>query len=112
MTKVSLQKLLQKLTTGVGATELPKTVRQITLTLQKHSSSYSARYFIRQNLPRLQYQNPEVTFVINRPAEYQSPKMEVLLADGTTKELKITQPSSDAVCKDLLRLVGAEKQAV
>jgi hypothetical protein len=103
-----LQKILERLTTGIGATVLPPSVKQINITMQRHTSYYSIRYFIRENLRRIQYQNPDIKIFIERVDQFQKPKIKVLLEDGTVKEMTVKERKlhSDQVCKQLFTLLN------
>ncbi|RUS21472.1 hypothetical protein BC937DRAFT_92607 [Endogone sp. FLAS-F59071] len=61
-------KILENITTGLGATKLNPSVRRVSLiyAIQGKTECMGAKYFYRENLPRVKYANPEVEFVVNK----------------------------------------------
>ncbi|KAF9366464.1 hypothetical protein BGX34_002337 [Mortierella sp. NVP85] len=54
---------------GIGAARLSPDVRKITLTFSRKSDNAGARYFLRENMPRIQYNNPAIQFEVNKLKE-------------------------------------------
>ncbi|KAI8054600.1 hypothetical protein BDF22DRAFT_680189 [Syncephalis plumigaleata] len=106
MLQSRVQTIVSRLTHGLGAQKLPN-VRKVTLTLHRNSANFGARYFIRENLPRLQFNNPQVEFHVTRVATPQSPKLTVQMVDGSIKEMAIKRVNSEQVCREFIKLTGA-----
>ncbi|RKP23051.1 hypothetical protein SYNPS1DRAFT_31256 [Syncephalis pseudoplumigaleata] len=118
MSQTRVQSIVARLSQGLGAQQLPN-VRKVTLTLHRNSANFGARYFIRENLPRLQYSNPQVEFRIARVATPQQPKFTVQMpltamhaVDGSIKEMPIKRTTSEQVCREFIKLTGATPAAV
>ncbi|CAG8499674.1 2650_t:CDS:2 [Diversispora eburnea] len=58
------------LRTGLGAVKLSPEVKKVSLTFTRKQDNAGARYFLRENLPRIAYHNPNVPIEVNISKEY------------------------------------------
>ncbi|KAI7903002.1 uncharacterized protein BX663DRAFT_509163 [Cokeromyces recurvatus] len=99
-TAKSTSEILKHLTSGPGAAKLPSNVSKITLTfaLKGKNESASARHFLRENLPRIQYNNPHVNYEVNKTLDATTtPKIAVHFSNGRSKEIDIARIHSDHI---------------
>ncbi|KAJ3497784.1 hypothetical protein NLG97_g1639 [Lecanicillium saksenae] len=96
-----LRKRLLNLRMGPGAAILPPEVSQIHMdfAMRTHNGHMGAKKFWREYLPRLKYNNPAVSMIVNRHSQNeQSPTMTVYLRTGSNAVAPTTaQPASSRV---------------
>ncbi|KAG0001430.1 hypothetical protein BGZ80_006182 [Entomortierella chlamydospora] len=61
--------IVNDLRNGLGAIRLRPDVKKVTLTFSGKSDNAGARYFLRENMPRIQYNNPTIQFEVNKLKE-------------------------------------------
>ncbi|RUP52330.1 hypothetical protein BC936DRAFT_147577 [Jimgerdemannia flammicorona] len=103
--------LLERLTTGLGATKINPSVRKVSLVYSfkgKHNCM-GAKHFRRRNLPRLRYANPSVEFIVTKSqVETIVPTLTIEFADETKKVFEVPRMRSEAICRQLLEVAAAE----
>ncbi|KAG8999871.1 hypothetical protein FRB94_005864 [Tulasnella sp. JGI-2019a] len=110
-TPSSLAKTLSHLT-RTPIPVLSPAVRSLSLTLANRNAHYGARHFLKEDLPRIAYANPNLSVQITRKEhkreEPWAPEIMVELSDGTTKTVDMTQKHSSAILNELLEIQGLE----
>ncbi|KAI9592698.1 hypothetical protein BDF19DRAFT_425102 [Syncephalis fuscata] len=106
MSQTRVQSIMARLLHGLGAQKLPN-VRKVTVSIHRNSANFGARYFIRENLPQLQFSNPQVEFRVTRVSTPQAPKLTMQMIDGSIKEMAIKRTTSEQVCREFVKLAGA-----
>ncbi|KAI8325667.1 hypothetical protein GQ54DRAFT_191332 [Martensiomyces pterosporus] len=99
---MKIDRILARLETGLGATQLSPNVQSLTLTLSQRTRASGARHFWREHLRRLQYANPNLPIVVNYPREPCMPKLEIKFANAATDSLSVAGLPSDEICRRLL----------
>ncbi|KAJ1665445.1 hypothetical protein IW140_003414 [Coemansia sp. RSA 1813] len=97
-----IERILARLETGLGATQLSSQVQKVTLTLSQRTRASGARHFWREHLRRLQYANPALPIQVNYPREPCLPKLEIKFADAAVDSFSISGMRSDDICKQFL----------
>ncbi|ORE10930.1 hypothetical protein BCV72DRAFT_247255 [Rhizopus microsporus var. microsporus] len=101
----STRDILQQLRTGPGATALPSNINKIALTfaIKGKNESASARHFLQENLPRMQYNNPHIEYEVNRVHDSSiKPTVTIHYSDGKSKTLDIARVQSSAICEQIM----------
>ncbi|KAL1928338.1 hypothetical protein VTP01DRAFT_2694 [Rhizomucor pusillus] len=94
--------ILQFLRTGPGAAKLPPNVTKISLTyaFKGVNESQAAKKFLREGMPRLQYNNPNVEFAIIRSTDPQTAPVVTVHFGNQTKAIEIPPKyQNEDVCK-------------
>ncbi|KAG8882803.1 hypothetical protein FRB97_007737 [Tulasnella sp. 331] len=115
----SLSKALSQLTRA-PIPVLSPTVRSLSLSLANRNAHYGARHFLKEDLPRIAYANPNLNVRVTRKEHKKespwAPEIVVELLDGTTKTVDMTQKHSSVILKELLEIkaqeTGAQSDAV
>ncbi|KAJ1972731.1 hypothetical protein H4R35_004516 [Dimargaris xerosporica] len=103
--KVLVDQLIANLTVGAGAVQLPKQVRSVALQYQARSRVYGLRHFLKQHLPRLQYNNPSVHFKLDQRKEPMIPQLSIDFADNTNKIINVQGLNSATIFEKLMTQV-------
>ncbi|KAF9915090.1 hypothetical protein BX616_006917 [Lobosporangium transversale] len=61
--------IVNDLRNGLGAIRLRSDVKKVTLMFSRKSDNAGARYFLRENLPRIQYNNPTIQIEVKKVKE-------------------------------------------
>ncbi|KAF8981294.1 hypothetical protein BGZ46_003009 [Entomortierella lignicola] len=64
-----ISSVVNDLRNGLGAIRLRPDVKKVTLTFSGKSDNAGPRYFIRENMPRIQYNNPTIQFEVKKVKE-------------------------------------------
>ncbi|KAG9003756.1 hypothetical protein FRB90_011130 [Tulasnella sp. 427] len=105
----SLAKALAHLTKQPQPKVSPK-LRSLSLTFAKRNAHYGARYFAKEELPRVSYANPNLKVSVERKEHLLdspwAPKLRAEFADGTKATIDMTKKRSTAILEELLNLGG------
>ncbi len=105
--------------------KLSSNLQSLSLSLAQRNAHYGARHFLKEDLPRIAYANPNLTINVTRKEHLKespwAPELNVafcefwclisqsevtlidsLLADGTSKTIDMTQKHSSAILDELL----------
>ncbi|GAA5811809.1 hypothetical protein MFLAVUS_005254 [Mucor flavus] len=96
----STREILKHLTSGPGASKLSSNVSKIALTfaLKGKNESAGARHFLQENLPRIQYNNPNIEYEVTKVLDTTiKPTVAVHFANGTSKVIEIPKVQSNAI---------------
>ncbi|KAI8357480.1 hypothetical protein B0O80DRAFT_289167 [Mortierella sp. GBAus27b] len=105
MSKIST--VVHDLRNGLGAVRLRPDVKKITLTFSRKSDNAGARYFLRENMPRIQYNNPAIKFEVNKVQEPGiSPELTIEFANSEVKKIPCSRIQSSEICKQVLSATG------
>ncbi|KAI1300969.1 hypothetical protein EDD11_005911 [Mortierella claussenii] len=95
--------IVNDLRTGLGAVKLRPDVKKVTLMFSRRSDNAGARYFLRENMPRIQYNNPAIAFEIKKVQEPGvSPELTIEFANSETKKISCSRIQSSEICKQFL----------
>ncbi|KAG0350926.1 hypothetical protein BC939DRAFT_529708 [Gamsiella multidivaricata] len=95
--------IVHDLRSGLGAIRLRPDVKKVSLTFSRRSDNAGARYFLRENMPRLQYNNPTIQFEVNKVQEPGvSPELIIEFANNDTKKISCSRIKSSQICKEFL----------
>ncbi|KAG0304325.1 hypothetical protein BGZ98_005655 [Dissophora globulifera] len=101
MSKIST--VVNDLRNGFGAVRLGSNVKKVSLTFSKKSDNAGARYFLRENMPRIQYNNPAIQFEINKVQESTvAPQLTIEFANSEVKTISCSRIQSSEICKQFL----------
>ncbi|RHZ56998.1 hypothetical protein Glove_395g71 [Diversispora epigaea] len=105
-----IAKLLLDLRTGLGAVKLSPEVKKVSLTFTRKQDNAGARYFLRENLPRIAYHNPDVPIEVNISKEYGvKPILKIEFENQEeNKEMVLSQRYSDEICHEFIKITKAE----
>ncbi|KAF9351156.1 hypothetical protein BGX26_010782 [Mortierella sp. AD094] len=95
--------IVNDLRNGLGAIRLRQDVKKVTLTFSRKSDNAGARYFLRENMPRIQYNNPAIQFEVKKVQEAGvSPELTVEFANNDIKTIPCSRIQSSEICKQFL----------
>ncbi|KAF9178064.1 hypothetical protein BGZ50_008101 [Haplosporangium sp. Z 11] len=95
--------VVNDLRNGLGAVKLRPDVKKVTLMFSRKSDNAGARYFLRENLPRIQYNNPTIQFEVKKVQEPGvSPELTVEFANNDIKKIPCSRIQSSDICKQFL----------
>jgi len=101
----SIAKTLQKLT-KTPVPVLPSSVRSLRVTMAMRNAHFGARHFVKDELPRVAYNNPFVSIQVERKPkgkeEQWDPELIVELADGSTQRINMHMKHSSKILAELL----------
>ncbi|KAI8351771.1 hypothetical protein EDC96DRAFT_577494 [Choanephora cucurbitarum] len=96
----STREILKHLTSGPGASALPSNITKIALTMaiKGKNESAGAKHFLHENLPRIQYNNPHVEYVVNKSLDASTkPTVAIHFANGSQKVIDIPRVQSSVI---------------
>jgi len=100
----SIAKTLQKLT-KTPVPVLPSSVRSLRVTMAMRNAHFGARHFVKDELPRVAYNNPFVSIQVERKPkgkeEQWDPELIVEL-DGSTQRINMHMKHSSKILAELL----------
>ncbi|KAG8918884.1 hypothetical protein FRC03_009352 [Tulasnella sp. 419] len=89
---------------------ISSSIRSLQLTLADRNAHMGARHFIKEDLPRVAYANPNLSInVIRKPHPKENPwsaQMTVELDNGQQKIITMSDKMSPAILQELLDLSG------
>ncbi|KAF9585072.1 hypothetical protein BGW38_004005 [Lunasporangiospora selenospora] len=98
-----LGSIVSDLRNGLGAVRLRPDVRKVTLRYSGKSDNAGARYFARENLPRIQYNNPSILVEVQKLKEAGVvPELTVEFANSDVKKISCSRIQSSEICKQFL----------
>ncbi|KAF8923720.1 hypothetical protein BGZ58_002621 [Dissophora ornata] len=108
MSKISV--IVNDLRSGLGAIRLRSDVKKVSLTFSRKSDNAGARYFLRENMPRIQYNNPSILFEVKKVKEAGvAPELTVEFgmsmgkgANNDIKTIPCSRIQSSEICKQFL----------
>ncbi|CAG8447173.1 8627_t:CDS:2 [Ambispora leptoticha] len=101
-------RILLDLRTGLGAAKLGPRVRKISLSFSRKEFNAGARYFLRENLPRIAYNNPTIPIEVEISKEKGITQSLIVELDDPEETLAIDcQRQSSDICRDLLNATQA-----
>ncbi|KAF9974113.1 hypothetical protein BGZ73_002611 [Actinomortierella ambigua] len=97
--------VVNDLRTGLGAVRLRPDVKKISLAFSRKSDNSGARYFLKENMPRLQYNNPQIQFEVTKVKDAVIvPEVTVEFANGPAQKISCSKIQSSDICKKLLSI--------
>ncbi|ORZ01114.1 hypothetical protein BCR43DRAFT_168205 [Syncephalastrum racemosum] len=96
----SARELASALASGPGAAPLASNITKISLAyaIKGINESASAKHFLHENLPRMQYNNPSVEFQLLQSEDPKTtPKLTVHFGNDQSKSFEIARMHSDAI---------------
>ncbi|CAG8447119.1 11396_t:CDS:2 [Ambispora gerdemannii] len=100
--------ILLDLRTGLGAAKLSPRVRKISLSFSRKEFNAGARYFLRENLPRIAYNNPTIPIEVEISKEKGIMQSLIVELDDPKDTLAFDcQRQSSDICRDLLNATQA-----
>ena len=113
----------KKLTTiGKSLAHLQKTpipyfkpgVKSLKLDLAPRNGHWGARHFLKDDLPRIAYVNPEVKYQVSKcrqltPEKPWKPSLQLEFADGTKHDVEVDGKRSEDIMKEVMRIAGGSK---
>ncbi|KAF9931902.1 hypothetical protein FBU30_009323 [Linnemannia zychae] len=95
--------VVNDLRNGLGAVKLRPDVKKVTLVFSRKSDNAGARYFLRENMPRLQYNNPTIQFEVQKLKEAGVvPELTIEFANNDIKKISCSRIQSSEICKQFL----------
>ncbi|KIO24900.1 hypothetical protein M407DRAFT_76403 [Tulasnella calospora MUT 4182] len=83
-------------------------LRALSVTFAKRNAHYGARHFVKDDLPRVAYSNPNLKISVERRDHLRespwAPELRAEFADGTKSTIDMTQKHSSAILQELLNL--------
>ncbi|KAG0237841.1 hypothetical protein BGW42_008462 [Actinomortierella wolfii] len=97
--------IVNDLRNGLGAVRLRSDVKKISLAFSRKADNAGARYFLKENMPRLQYNNPQIQFEVTKVKDTMiPPEVTVEFASNTTQKISCSKIQSSEICKKLLSI--------
>ncbi|CAE6430543.1 hypothetical protein ACGC1H_001235 [Rhizoctonia solani] len=89
-------------------------VKSLQLDLAPKNAHWGARHFLKDDLPRIAYANPDVTYRVNKfrqftPEDPWKPLLQLEFADGTKHDVPVDGRRSEEILKDVMKLAGGPK---
>ncbi|CAG8518922.1 19077_t:CDS:2 [Gigaspora margarita] len=103
-------KLIIDLRTGLGAAKLDSNVKKVSLVFSRKQDNAGARYFLRENLPRIAFNNPDLNIEVSISKEYGvKPILTVEFERNDKKEviIQLSKRYSDDICREFLDVTKA-----
>ncbi|KAI9261596.1 hypothetical protein BDA99DRAFT_537980 [Phascolomyces articulosus] len=100
----SAREIVAHLNTGVSAQKLSPEVSKIALTyaFKGKTECAGAKHFLHENLPRMQYNNPTVEFLVEKSADAATkPTVTIHFGDRGTIVIDIPNTHSDSICQQV-----------
>ncbi|KAG0373764.1 MAG: hypothetical protein J3R72DRAFT_435458 [Linnemannia gamsii] len=95
--------VVNDLRNGLGAIKLRSDVKKVTLVFSGKSDNSGARYFVRENMPRLQYNNPAIQFEVQKSQQPGViPELMIEFANNDIKKISCSRIQSAEICKQFL----------
>ncbi|CAE6422986.1 ribosomal l51/s25/CI-B8 domain-containing protein [Rhizoctonia solani AG-1 IA] len=93
---------------------LKPAVKSLRLDLAPKNGHWGARHFLKEDLPRIAYANPRVTYKVNKFRQLTKeapwkPSLQLEFADGATHEIEVDGKRSEEIMKDLMKIAGGPK---
>ncbi|GLB36709.1 putative mitochondrial ribosomal protein L51 / S25 / CI-B8 domain [Lyophyllum shimeji] len=90
-------------------------LKTLRLSLAFRNDHFGARHFVKDQLPRIRYANPNLDIQVEKvrktPQEAWRPEMELEFTDGKQKILDLHEKWSTTILKELMELAGGESWA-
>jgi len=103
-----LSKILAGLTTRPRL-EL-RSLQSLKLTLAAKNDHFGARHFVREQLPRIRYANPDLNIQVSKltkhPSDQLKPQMMLTFSDGGVRTLDLQDKWSTTIVKELMDVAG------
>ncbi|CAE6479433.1 unnamed protein product [Rhizoctonia solani] len=89
-------------------------VKSLRLDLAPKNAHWGARHFLKDDLPRIAYANPDVTYQVNKFRQFTredpwKPSLQLEFADGTKRDIEVDGKRSEEIMKDVMKLAGGLK---
>ncbi|KAG8715289.1 hypothetical protein FRC11_004799 [Ceratobasidium sp. 423] len=89
-------------------------VKSLQLDLAPRNAHWGARHFLKDDLPRIAYANPDVTYRVNKFKQFTredpwKPSLQLEFADGTKHDIEVDGKRSEEIMKDIMKLAGGPK---
>ncbi|KAG9122861.1 hypothetical protein FRC07_000584 [Ceratobasidium sp. 392] len=86
-------------------------VKSLTLKLAPRNGHWGARHFLKDDLPRITYSNPHVTYRVSkcRPLTIEkpwTPSLQLEFADGTKHDVEVDGKLSGDIMREVMRAAG------
>ncbi|EED77782.1 predicted protein, partial [Postia placenta Mad-698-R] len=85
-------------------------IKSLKLTYAQRNDHFGARHFVKEDLPRIRFVNPDMEIRVNKlpraPEHKWQPEMVVEFRDGTSRTLNMDQKWSSAIFQELMDLGG------
>lgn len=102
---------LNSITTGAGAIRFPNDVSRLELRLNKlvNAQTIGAKHFWREDLPPIQFYNPQIPISVRRFEVANPRKSELIIEykDGSSKTLATENKPQSQILKELVDMTGA-----
>ncbi|KAJ7158945.1 hypothetical protein C8R46DRAFT_907265, partial [Mycena filopes] len=86
-------------------------ISSLHLTLAARNDHFGARHFLKEQLPRIRFANPDMQIHVRRmtkrPYEEWRPELQISFRDGNTETLNLHSKWSTAIVRELMDLAGA-----
>ncbi|KAG5337488.1 hypothetical protein C0989_009524 [Termitomyces sp. Mn162] len=87
-------------------------LKSIKLSLAFRNDHFGARHFVKEQLPRIRWANPDLDIQVEKwrktKQEAWRPEMELEFADGTQKTIDMHEKWSTTILKELMEVAGGE----
>ncbi|ORX61653.1 hypothetical protein DM01DRAFT_1316474 [Hesseltinella vesiculosa] len=100
----STRELIKQLTSGVGAAPLPSSITKISMSyaVKGKNESAGAKHFLHETLPRMQYNNPNVVFELNKSTDPATKPVVTVHFGQRSKSIDIPRMQSDAIYEHIV----------
>ncbi|CAE6461969.1 unnamed protein product [Rhizoctonia solani] len=89
-------------------------VKSLRLDLAPKNGHWGARHFLKDDLPRIAYANPDITYRVNKFRQFTredpwKPSLQLEFADETKHDVQVDGRRSEEILKDVMKLAGGPK---
>ncbi|KAJ7219974.1 hypothetical protein GGX14DRAFT_584885 [Mycena pura] len=86
-------------------------IRSLRLTLAARNDHFGARYFLKEQLPRIRYANPDLEIHVRkmakRPKDEWRPELQLSFHDGKTQSMNLHAKWSSTIVRELMDTAGS-----
>ncbi|KAI8137085.1 hypothetical protein BJV82DRAFT_636796 [Fennellomyces sp. T-0311] len=103
----SAREIVAQLGSGPGSQKLSPDVTKIALTyaFKGKTECAGAKHFLHENLPRMQYNNPSVEFIVEKSADAATkPTVTVHFGERGSKVIDIPNMHTDSICQKVFEV--------
>ncbi|GBC08994.1 hypothetical protein RclHR1_08530005 [Rhizophagus clarus] len=93
------------LRTGLGAVKLKPEVKKISLVYSVKNDNAGARYFKKENLPRIAYNNPGLPIGVSVLKEKRvKPTLTIEFDNSKDETIDLTKKMSEVICREFIQI--------
>ncbi|KAF8599243.1 hypothetical protein BDV93DRAFT_526193 [Ceratobasidium sp. AG-I] len=90
---------------------LKPTVKSLSLRLAPRNGHWGARHFLKEDLPRIAYANPNIAYRVDKSRQLTiekpwAPSLQLEFTDGTKHDIEVDGKQSGEIMKQVMKIAG------